>query len=282
MGDQCYDPFECPFVGYCAGPQSELPVSWLPGGRTAAQKLVDQGFTDIREIPEGHLNNDTREWVRKVTISGKPDLKLGAAVALKEIGWPRYYFDFETINPAVPVFTGTSPYKAQAFQWSCHIEHENGEIEHREFLADGKEPPMRSSAESLVKKLGNTGPILVYSSYEKTTLNNLANLYPDLEVPLYDIINRLVDLHPITKANYYHPNMHGSWSIKKVLPTIAPELDYAALEIVTEGNQAQLAFLQMIDPDQTLERKEKLRLALLKYCELDTLAMVKIAHYLNG
>ena len=288
MGDQCNNPFDCPFIGYCTGPQPEMPVSWIPGGRSVALKLIEKGFADIREIPEGLLDNKTREWVRKVTLSGKPDLKPGAAKALENIGWPRYYFDFETLNPAVPVFRGTRPYEAQAFQWSCHIETENGEIEHREFLADGKEPPTRPCATALVKNLGHTGPILVYSSYEKTTLKSLAKLKPRLEA----IINRLVDLLPITRANYYHPDMHGSWSIKNVLPTISSDLDYANLDLVTEGSQAQIAYLEMINmevenmevinTDKTHAKKEQLKNALLRYCKLDTQALVAIAHYLEG
>ncbi len=282
MGDQCSDPFDCPFTGYCAGPQPELPVSWLPGGIKATRKLVDQGYTDMREIPEGHLDNQAREWVRQVTTSGKPDLRPGAAKALKGIGWPRYYLDFETLNPAVPVFEGTRPYEAQAFQWSCHIEQENGDIEHREFLADGSEPPTRQCAISLIKTLGTEGPILAYSSYEKTTLSNLAALYPRRRIKLEAIKNRLVDLLPITKANYYHPDMQGSWSIKRVIPTIAPELDYADLDIVSEGSQAQVAFLEMIEMDEDPDRKEELETALLRYCEMDTLAMVRLVQFLEG
>ena len=282
MGEQCNNPFDCPFNGYCAGPQPDMPVTWLPGGRTAALNLIEDGYADIREIPEGHLDNKVREWVRNVTVSGIPDLKPGAAKALKDIGWPRYYFDFETLNPAVPVFRGTRPYEAHAFQWSCHIEHENGDLEHREFLADGREPPTRSCAEALVQNLGSTGPILVYSHYERTTLNNLADLYPDLRTSLEAVKCRLVDLLPITRANYYHPDMRGSWSIKKVIPTIAPELDYANLDIVSEGSQAQIAFMEMIEADENPKRKEALKVALLDYCRLDTLAMVKLANFMEG
>jgi hypothetical protein len=51
--------------------------------------------------------------------------------------------------------------------------------------------------------------------------------------------------------------MRGSWSIKRVIPTIAPELDYANLDIVSEGSQAQIAFMEMIEADENPERKEE-------------------------
>jgi hypothetical protein len=159
MGAQCTKPFECPFIDYCKGPQAEMPVSWLPGGRTAAAKLEAEGYRDIRDIPEGYLTNQTAEWCRQVTVAGKPDLDPAAAEELSQLGWPRYYFDFETMGPAVPVFAGTRPYSALAFQWSCHIEHADGAITHKEFLADGNDPPMRPCAESLIEALGGAGPI---------------------------------------------------------------------------------------------------------------------------
>ena len=69
--------------------------------------------------------------------------------------------------------------------------------------------------------------------------------------------------------------MKGSWSIKQVLPTIAPELDYSNLEI-GDGGMAQDAYKEVIDLSTAGERRDRLRTAMLKYCEQDTLAMVKI------
>jgi len=69
--------------------------------------------------------------------------------------------------------------------------------------------------------------------------------------------------------------MMGSWSIKQVLPTIAPELDYANLE-VGDGQMAQDAYREAINPSTVTARKEHLREAMLQYCQQDTYAMVKI------
>jgi hypothetical protein len=282
MGAQCTKPFECPFIDYCKGPQAEMPVSWLPGGRLAAAKLEADGYRDIRDIPEGYLTNKIAERCRKVAVAGEAALDPAAAEELSQLGWPRYYFDFETMAPAVPVFIGTSPYKAQAFQWSCHIEHEDGTLEHKEFLADGKEAPTRPCAESLIEALGDTGPMYMYTGYERQVISNLIKLYPDLEQPLTAITDRLYDLHPVTKRNYCHPDMHGSWSIKAVLPTVAPDLSYDDLDIVSNGAMAEPVFLESIHANTPVERSADLRDALLSYCKLDTEAMVRLAHYLEG
>jgi hypothetical protein len=281
MGAHCTTPFDCPFIEYCKGPQAELPVAWLPGGRTLHARLERDGYRDMRDIPPGQLG-DTAEWCRAVTVAGVPDLRPGAAAALRPLGWPRYYLDFETLGPAVPVFAGTRPYSPQAFQWSCHVEHADGTLTHHEFLADGSTAPMRACAQSLIQALGDTGPVLMYTSYEDSVLQRLIESCPDLEPPLQAIRARLFDLHPVTKRHYYHPDMHGSWSIKAVLPTIAADLSYADLQEVTVGTDAEVKFLEMLDPATGAERREVLREALLRYCKLDTEAMVRLARFLEG
>ena len=75
------------------------------------------------------------------------------------------------------------------------------------------------------------GPVFEWTRYEEGVLRNLIELYPDLAAPLSMIIDRLYDLHPVVKENYYHPKMLGSWSIKAVMPTINPEMDYAKLQV---------------------------------------------------
>ena len=105
-------------------------------------------------------------------------------------------------------------------------------------------------------------------------------MFPDLSTPLLSLLERVVDLLPITKDFYYHPAMKGSWSIKAVLPTIAPDLCYANLEDVQDGVQAQHAFAEAIDQQTPANRREVLRNALSCYCQLDTLAMVRLTHFL--
>ncbi len=282
IGAHCHQPYDCPFLSYCTPPQPQYPVTALPGGRRVSEPLLADGITDIRDVPVGRLTSETAEWVRAVTVAGEPDLRPAAAVELSTLAWPRYYFDFETVSFAVPIWAGTRPYQALPFQWSCHVEYENGTKAHNEFLADGDEPPMRACAEGLIEALGEEGPILVYTGYEQGVLQALVSRFPDLAPQLEAIIQRLFDLYPVTKANYYHPDMFGSWSLKKVLPTVAPDLSYQELDMVSEGSQASEAFLQLLDNELGAEQREALRQALLEYCKLDTLALVRLTHFLGG
>ena len=282
VGPQCRNPYECPFLSYCTPPQPDYPVSRLPGGGKAVWRLLEEGIDDIRDVPPGYLTSEAQEWVRRVTVAGSPELRPAAGEALRALPWPRYYFDFETVSFAVPVWPGTRPYQPLPFQWSCHVETGPGELEHREFLADGSGPPMRQCAETLLDALGEAGPVLVYTSYEGGVLQTLAGLYPDLAPRLEAVIARLYDLHPLVKANYYHPDMLGSWSIKAVLPTVAPDLDYGALGEVKDVKEASDSILEIMPQLTSKEPRGALGDDLMRYCTLDTLAMVRVAHALAG
>jgi len=193
--------------------------------------------------------------------------------------YPRYYLDFETIAPAVPFWAGTRPYSSLAIQWSCHIEETPGQFLHKEFLDISGDPPMRALTLELIECLGEDGPVLMWTRYEEGVLNNLIELYPDLKAPLSKIIDRLYDLHPVVKENYYHPKMLGSWSIKAVMPAINPDMDYAKLEGIKEGAGASDGFIEAIQADVSPERKAELDEQLRRYCRFDTEAMVEIVRF---
>ena len=138
---------------------------------------------------------------------------------------------------------------------------------------------MRALALSLIETLGDSGPVLMWSNYEKLVINNLVELLPDLEKPLQAIVDRLYDMQPVVKENYYHPEMLGSWSIKAVMPTIKPGMDYAGLEGIKEGTAASEGFIEAIQPETSTERKAELDIQLRRYCRFDTEAMVEILKF---
>ena len=140
---------------------------------------------------------------------------------------------------------------------------------------------MRALAEQMIACLDESGPVLMYTSYEKTVINGLIEMFPDLADPLTEIVNRLGDLHPLVKAHYYHPDILGSWSIKAVLPAMVPEMSYAGLEGINEGMGASDGFLEAISPDTDAARKAELEEQLLRYCKFDTEAMVEIVRFLS-
>jgi len=125
--------------------------------------------------------------MREAVISGKPFYDLAVKAKLTAIPYPRFYIDFETVRFTVPIWLGTSPFQQLPFQWSCHIEHADGQLEHLEFLESSGEAPMRAFTESLIATLGNTGPILVYNAgFEKTRLSEMAIRYPEHAESLRD------------------------------------------------------------------------------------------------
>ena len=122
--------------------------------------------------------------------------------------------------------------------------------------------------------------MLVYNAaFERRILRDMAERFPEHAQRIENIIDRLVDLLVIARDHYYHPDMHGSWSIKAVLPTIAPDLNYANLNDVHDGGEAQIAFLECILPDLNDDKRESLIESMKRYCELDTYAMVRIAEF---
>ena len=281
VGQHCFSPYECPFVSHCWPMKSRYPLIGLMGAKKKLGKLVAAGYKDIRDVPAGKLDTETHLRIHRVTRDEAPEILPQAGEFMRELAYPRYYLDFETIGPPIPVWEGTRPYQVLPFQWSCHVEDENGRMNHLEFLELSGEPPMRACAEKLVSDLGTEGPILVYTSYEKGVINGLAERFPDMVEQLRALVERLVDLAPPIKVSYYHPDMMGSWSLKAVLPTIAPDLDYTALEGVHEGTEASEAYLEAIRPETDAGRKEEIRQQLLKYCEYDTLAMVRLVEFFS-
>lgn len=199
---------------------------------------------------------------------------------LSTLSYPLYFLDFETMQEAVPLFDGAKPYAQIPFQYSLHyIERENGELKHKEFLGVSGEDPRRKIAESLCENIPENVCVLAYNKgFECGRLKELAEQFPDLSKHLLNIKRNVKDLLvPFRKGGYYNKKMGGSFSIKSVLPAIFPddpELNYHNLEEIHNGGEAMTVFPRI--KDLPPEEQRKTRKNLLKYCELDTFAMVKV------
>jgi hypothetical protein len=285
-GDQCSRPYECGFIDYCSGqePQAKYPIRWLPRIQTKALKahIADNGVTDLREVPDALLN-DKQLRVKTHTLSGKTYFdKKGAAASLKPHGLPAYFLDFETIQFAVPIWKGTRPYQKIPFQFSLHRLARTGKLESQSFLDLSGKEPSKEFAATLIDACGKRGPVFVYNAgFEKGIIGDLAERFPKFRSGLLALRERIVDLHPVAEAHYYHPSQQGSWSIKNVLPAVAPELRYGALDGVQDGGMAMVAYLEAIQPDTPAARKAEIKKQLLDYCGLDTFAMVRIWQVFN-
>lgn len=216
------------------------------------QRLWFLDEIDIKQFDEPQ-NNDgmTSNFRRKLqiekTLSNNHKAyidKEGLSRQMSSWKYPLHMIDFETSMVAIPFFKGMKPYEGIAFQFSHHILHEDGRVEHKnQFL--NAEPgvfPNFEFARALKKALeDDNGSIFKYSAHENTYLNHIARQlvnsnepdkaeliawlktitrYKDLDNQEHIGERDMIDLLEVVKKYYYHPYMKGSNSIKKVLPAI--------------------------------------------------------------
>lgn len=202
---------------------------------------------------------------------------------LSVIEYPIYYLDYETFAPVIPIIDGYRPYQRIVFQFSLHIQESPGsELKHFYFLAKDLADPSVEMAKTLAERIGKTGSVIAWNmGFEKGCNTEMGVRAPEYQQFFEDVNNRMYDLmHVFKKGFYVHKEFHGSASLKKVLPVVVPELSYDVLDI-HEGMAASNSWGDMATKDMSQEEKDKIYNDLLEYCELDTLAMVKILEKLN-
>lgn len=281
---RCFAPYKCQFWEYCS--QHVPSPSVFDLYRLPKKKMMEYYHNGIVTyddlILQPNMTNPTRIRQMEYYLQDKGTYvdKGNIAEFLQKLSYPLYFLDFETMQPAIPQFVGTKPYAQIPFQYSLHyIEREGGELKHKEFLAVSGEDPRRSIAEALVRDIPMNVCVTAYNkAFECTRLKELAAEFPDLAEHLLNIRDNIVDLlEPFQKGYYYNREMGGSFSIKSVLPAIFPddpELNYHNLEGVHNGSEAMSIFPKIKDMEPS--EREQARYNLLKYCELDTYAMVKV------
>ena len=281
-GKQCTKPYRCSFLGYCHQNEPEHHISQLPRiSEKLLQRLEEIGVNDILEIPADFSElNEMQQRVRDCVVNDTLYLDKEIKNELGKLIYPIHFLDFETFNPALPLYIGTKPYEVIPFQWSDHILDKVGTLHHEEFLHDGTGDPRPAFTESLVNTLGKSGTVVVYSGYEAGRIKALAEAFHRHSDDLLAILPRIFDLLPQIRNNCYHSEFHGSFSIKEVLPALVPGMSYKDLEI-NEGGLASLAYLEIISPQTTSDKCKEFRTNLLKYCERDTEAMVRLVERLK-
>jgi hypothetical protein len=244
-------------------------------GKKVAAQLADSGIDDLTAIPHQAMPNPKLARIHAATTSGIAWHDADAIQAeTRDWVYPRLYLDFETIQFAIPRWVGTSPYGQVPFQFSAHCQSKQGAVAHHEFLHLDGSDPRRACAQALVA-LPQAGTIIAWNaSFERSCVRTLASLFPDLASTLNAMADRIVDLLPVVRRHYYHRDMRGSWSIKAVLPTVAPELAYEGLDGVANGTDAQLAYLEAIAPGCTTDHRNAIAGFLRAYCARDTQAIM--------
>jgi predicted RecB family nuclease len=283
-GPHCNAPYACPFLGRCWPPLPDHHVSTLYRIRaTKVVKLLAEGIETLHDLPRGFAaSGPSRRQVRSIK-TGKVVVERGLRRQLAALEPPIAYLDFETVSPAIPVWPGCRPYGQVPVQFSCHVLGSGG-LEHHAWLAEGPHDPREEFARAVIRACAEARTVLVYSaSFERGCLDALADSLPDLRADLTALTGRLRDLHPIVRDHVYHPDFGGSFSLKTVLPALVPELGYDDLE-VQDGSSASTALETLLLDANAFgfSERQALRRDLLRYCERDTLAMVRIHERLRA
>ncbi len=271
----CHTPYECPFWNHCTKEKSERWIFYLPGSKDVVKRMMKQGIEHIDEIPSRVKLSELQQRMKDNVEWVSPGLQQ----SLYSVRYPVHHLDFETFMPAIPLYPKTRPYQPVPMQWSNHIETENSTLRHETYLCTDSRDPREELAVALLNSLGKDGSICVYSDYEKYVLTALAEALPSLRNELMQLTQRLWDLLAVIQVHYYHPSFSGSFSIKSVLPTLVPSLSYEDLDI-QNGAMASVMYHHMVFTETDWVERQRIEIALHKYCARDTLGMVELRRVL--
>jgi hypothetical protein len=282
IGEQCKKPFECEFKYHCWKEIPKPSVYDLFSGKKL-EYLLDKSVLEIDEVPDEMDLTDRQRFVVDQyqavnTYSDKKKLN----EFLDQLKYPLYYLDYETIFSAIPLFDKTKPFSQVPFQFSLHVINEEGEeVRHIEYLHKEKSDPRESLVRALCEGIEDDGgSVVVYNQGFEVSINNsLAELFPKYASKLKDINSRVIDLmDPFSKRHLYHGSFLGKYSIKITYPYFVtdPKLkNYKDLEI-QDGGSASSQYEDWIRGKSKESEEQKLFENLVAYCELDTLAMVRL------
>ncbi len=278
ISKHCKKPYKCDYYEHCRKHIPGNSVFSLKGNGPDKYALYRQGIIRLEDVPLNLLPRaqsiQLEGYLHKKNVFNREEVK----DFLNTLWYPMSFFDFETTYMVpVPMFDGTRPYQQVPFQYSLHVQEKEGaELKHFEYLGKAGQDPRRELVEKMLNDIPENSCVLAYNmTFEKGKLEDLKLWFPEYSDRIDKIISNMRDLMtPFVSKNVYCWQMKGSYSIKQVLPALVPELSYEGMD-VSGGEMAANAWLKMIelkDPEEI----EKARKALLEYCGLDTLAMVKI------
>ncbi len=278
IGPHCETPYPCPFASRCWPPVPAHHVSTLFRIGRRAGDLQAQGYNTIHELPDGLELKPQAERQRRAVQAGRLVVEGDLAGALSRFERPIAFLDFETVQFAIPIWDGCHPYDQVVAQFSCHRERPDGGLDHFEWLPEAPGDPRAEIARRIVEACEGARTVVAYNaSFEKMCLTSLAAALPDQAAALQTVIDRLADPLPVVRGHVYHPDFGGSFGLKAVLPALVPDLGYGDLEIAEGGSASrELAKLVVDDPAMPPTERSAMREALLRYCERDTLAMVRV------
>jgi hypothetical protein len=283
ISPHCNDPYECQLKPVCWNFLPQPNVLRLRNGRKKRWELLNRGITRLRDIPSDFVLSDAQARQVASHRNGAPHVDSAAIAAfLRQLVYPLFFLDFETVQPAIPLYDRSRPYAKVPFQFSLdRIYFDGAAPEHFSFLVDGQLDPRPVLLSRLKELLASSGSIIGYNvAFEIGCLRECASIFPEYRTWLDSIEFRFVDLYEIfDRFDYYHPSQNGTASLKTVLP-ILTECRYDDLDI-QDGELAQREFLRVTFGDVSEDERLKVRRALEAYCAMDTRGLIAIVDALK-
>lgn len=268
---------DCPFWSRCF-PTDEHHV-WTMYRYQKQQKwaLVQKGIHRVLDLPATTKLSAIQRRQHDALRTGQMVVEPGLRTALSAFDGRLGFLDFETINRAIPVWPDVGPWRQVVVQFSYHEEVPGApdSYRHAAYLAEGPGDPREELALRLLEATAGAERIVMYSSFERTRIRELAEWVPHLAGDLATLQAKLVDLLPVMQNHVYHPRFKGSFSIKHVLNPLVPDLTYDDLAIV-DGMVASVEIARLLFVAHKVQDRDQLRRDLLAYCERDTWAMVRL------
>jgi len=285
IGEHCSTPHHCPFIPRCWPKLPDHHVSSLYRiDRRRAVELEADGYATLYDLPSELELSAIHARQVKAVQTGRMVVEETLKKALLQFASPLAFLDFETVSLAIPRWPGCRPWQQVPVQFSVHAEEHGRGLIHHEWIADGPGDPRPALAEALVEACAGARRVVAYyASFERECIRQLREAVPQLGRELERIERRLVDLLPTVRNHVYHPDFGGGFSIKRTLPALVPGLSYADLK-VRDGEVAtvELQRLRLAGSELLDRERAELREALLKYCQRDTWAMVKMLETLRS
>jgi len=284
IGPYCLEPTECGFTQHCWKKKKipELSIFNLPQIKNRKWELYYQSIIELDD-PDLIDLTESQERVIHCYKSGERYLnQKGIHAALSTWQFPLVFLDFETINPAIPRYEGCRPFEHTPFQFSAHYwPNRDSKISHQEHLHESADDPRSQLIPALLKACGEQGSIVAYfARFEIERIQALAEYSPQHREALLKLIDRFVDPLEVIRANIYDNAFGGSFSLKKVAPALLGASHSYQGMMVANGNDAQRAFEELINPATPANRRTQLKEAMIAYCKKDTEVMVELVKWL--
>jgi hypothetical protein len=275
--ESCTNPKSCAYLKYY--------LQGIEDHQTIARTLSPKYVIELLKRDIFLLESLDKAFVEEIDYMPEKTVIDHASIRaeLRQLQYPIYFLDYETYSSPIPRFDGTRPWQQIPFQYSLHIRRSPGAtLEQKEFIGTEDRSPVVDLAEQLKKDIGDVGSVVVWNApFEATRNKEIAKAYPEYASLMESVNARMFDLLVIfRKKMYTQHKFYRSYSIKNILPVLAPELSYKDL-VIQEGGTASISWPQLVSQDTNATEKAELKKNMLLYCGLDTLAMVRILENLE-